>query len=246
MSGPALLLLGPPRIERGGDPVELDTRKALALAAYVAVTRQRASRDVLAALLWPDSDEARAALRRTLSVLNKALGEGCLDVDREHVGLNWQGNLWVDVDHFQRRLSECRSHGHPGDEACLDCLVPLESAAALYRNDFLAGFTLRDSPEFDDWQFFQAEGLRRELGGALERLTRLLARQGRFEESIAYARRWLALDSLHEPAHRALMELFAWAGQRTAALRQYELCLRVLTQELDVPPLASTSQLYHA
>lgn len=246
MSGPALLLLGPPRIERDGGPVEIDTRKALALAAYLAVTRQRASRDALAALLWPESDEGRAALRRTLSVLNKALGEGCLNVDRDHVGLDWQGDLWVDVDDFRRQLAECRRHGHPVDAPCADCLLPLKAAVALYRDDFLVGFTLRDSPEFDDWQFFQAEGLRRELGGALERLTRLFAGQSRFEEAIAYARRWLSLDDLHEPAHRALMELYAWAGQRAAALRQYETCVRVLARELDVPPLEATSRLYQA
>ena len=37
-------------------------------------------------------------------------------------------------------------------------------------DDFLSGFSLRDSLNFDDWQFFQAEGLRREWGAALERL----------------------------------------------------------------------------
>ena len=246
MPGPALLLLGPPRLERDGYPVQVDTRKALALAAYLAVTGQRVSRDALAALLWPDYDEARAALRRTLSVLNKALGEGCLEIDRGHVGLDRRGGLWVDLDHFRRQLAECRSHGHPVDETCPDCIPPLEAAADLYRNDFLAGFSLRDSPEFDDWQFFQAEGLRRELGGVLGRLTRLLAAQARFEEATVYARRWLGLDALHEPAHRTLMELYTWAGQRSAALRQYETCARVLAEELNIPPLEATSRLYQA
>ena len=172
MSGTALLLLGPPRIERDGELVEVDTRKALALAAYLALTRQRVGRDTLAALLWPDSDDSRAALRRTLSVLNKALGEGGLTTDREHAGLNWEGDVWIDADRFRGLLAECRTHGHPHGEACDACRGPLEDAVALYRNDFLAGFSLRDSPEFDDWQFFQAEGLRQELGSALERLTR--------------------------------------------------------------------------
>lgn len=244
MSGPALLLLGSPRIERHGAPVEVDTRKALALAAYLAMTRQRVSRDTLAALLWPDSDDSRAALRRTLSVLNKALGEGGLDIDREHVGLDRRGDVWVDVDHFRRLLSECGEHGHPAGDTCLACLDPLDAAVALYRADFLVGFSLRDSPEFDDWQFFQAEGLRQELAGALERLTRVLAARGQFEAAIGHARRWLALDPLHEPAHGALMELYAWSGKQAAALRQYQTCVRVLARELDVPPLATTTQLY--
>jgi len=75
MSRLALFLLGPPRIERDGVLVDVDTRKAIALLAYLAITRQQQSRDTLATLLWPEYDQthARATLRRTLSVLNKAL-----------------------------------------------------------------------------------------------------------------------------------------------------------------------------
>ena len=67
MSRLALFLLGAPRIERNQVPISVDTRKAIALLAYLAVTRQRQSRDKFAALLWPDYDQthARAALRRT-------------------------------------------------------------------------------------------------------------------------------------------------------------------------------------
>ncbi len=69
-----LLLLGPPQIERDGVPLEVDTRKAIALIAYLAVTGQVHSREALAALLWPEyeQDRAYANLRRTLWSLNKA------------------------------------------------------------------------------------------------------------------------------------------------------------------------------
>jgi DNA-binding SARP family transcriptional activator len=62
-------LLGAPRIERDGVPLEVDTRKATALAAYLAVTRRGHTRDALAGLLWPEYNQgrARAALRRTLT-----------------------------------------------------------------------------------------------------------------------------------------------------------------------------------
>ncbi len=241
-------LLGAPAIERDAAPVVMDTRKATALLAYLALTGRSHARETLAALLWPEYDDehARGALRRTLSTLRSALGEAHLAVDRETVGLIPSAGLWVDVTEFRARLAAWRAHGHPAAEACAACLPLLTEAAALYRDDFLAGFTLRDSAEFDDWQFSQAEGLRGELAGALERLAAGHAAQGDFTSALAAARRWLGLDPLREEAHRQVMRLLAWADQRNAALHQYRECVRILAGELGVAPLAETTELYEA
>ena len=243
-----LLFLGSPRAERDGEPIEVDTRKAIALLAYLAVTAEPHARDTLATLLWPEYDQtrARANLRRTLPVLNTSGAGPWLEVDRETLGLRQDDELSLDVGQFRQRLTDCETHGHPPADVCPDCLASLTEAVELYRDDFLAGFTLRDSPEFDDWQFFQTERLRRELAGALARLVRGHSDQGQFKTAIDYAQRWLALDPLHEPAHRQLMQLHAWAGDRSAALRQYRDCVRILDEELGVPPLEETTQLYEA
>lgn len=228
-----LHLLGAPRIELNHRPIEVDTRKAIALLAYLALSGQGHTRQKLAALFWPEAEtgKALAALRRTLSVLNKALGGVGLAIEREQVSLERSEQVWIDVEAFRERAQ------HPD-------LRALAEAAALYRDDFLAGFTLRDSPAFDDWQFFQSETLRRELAAVLEKLVRGLSARGDDGPAIEYARRWLALDPLHEPAHRALMQLYARTGQPAAALRQYRECARVLDAELGVAPLAETTQLY--
>ena len=243
----SISLLGAPRIERDGMPIEVDTRKATALAAYLAVTRRSHTRDALAGLLWPEYNQgrARAALRRTLSALGKAREEGWLLADRENVDLAHEA-IRVDVVRFEDLLAECKLHGHPESEVCPECLPPLTEAVELYRDDFMAGFGLRDSVAFDDWQFFQSEGLRRELAGALERLSRGRGALGEWEAAVAHARRWLALDVLHEPAHRMLMMLYAYSGERAAALRQYRECVRILDQELGVAPLEETTLLYRA
>jgi DNA-binding SARP family transcriptional activator/tetratricopeptide (TPR) repeat protein len=242
-----ILLLGAPRVEHDGGQIEVDTRKATALLAYLAVTHRRHARDALAGLLWPEYNQtrARAALRRTLSSLGVARAAGWLVADRESVDLA-RDEIWVDVDRFRELLAECRTHGHAEGEVCAECLRPLSEAVALYRDDFLAGFALRDSAAFDDWQFFQGEELRRELAGALERLSFGRGARQEWEQAITHARRWMALDPLHEPAHRWLMQLYAWAGQRSAALRQYRECVRVLEGELGVSPLEDTTRVYEA
>jgi ABC-type oligopeptide transport system substrate-binding subunit/DNA-binding SARP family transcriptional activator len=244
----ALFLLGPPLIECDGAPVQIHRRKVVALLTYLLVTQRTHSRDALATLFWPEHDQsgARAGLRRCLSSLKKAVGAGWLEVDRESIGPNPNAEVWLDVAEFQDRLAECQAHGHARGQECPACLSSLADAAKLYRDDFLSGFTLRGSPGFDEWQFFQTEGLRDSLGDVLERLAYRYGVQDEFEEAIAYARRWVALDPLHEPAHRQLMRLYAWSDQRAAALRQYSECERILQEELGVPPQEETSQLFEA
>jgi predicted ATPase/DNA-binding SARP family transcriptional activator len=242
----ALFLLGPPHLERDGITVDIARRKAMALLAYLAVTGETHSRQTLANLLWPEYDErrARADLRRTLSVLNRTLGNEWFSIKRDTVSLNWQSNFWLDVAQFHKLLAQCKAHSHLPQEVCPACLPVLTEAVALYRDDFLAGFTLPDSANFDDWQFFQSEQLHLELAQALERLVYCYTGRSEFETALTYAQRWVGLDPLHEAAHRFLMQLYAQTGQRAAALRQYQVCLETLKAELDILPSTETTNLY--
>ncbi|HEX9496776.1 MAG TPA: BTAD domain-containing putative transcriptional regulator, partial [Candidatus Limnocylindria bacterium] len=194
-----VLLLGAPQASVGRTAVETDTRKATALLAYLAVSEQPQRRATLAALLWPDTDEqkARGALRRTLSVLRSALGDRWLDADGETIELQHIG-VRVDVADFRRALRDGR----------------LADAVALYRGDFMQGFSLRDSPEFDDWQATQSDALRADYADALSRLATEAERDGDLAAAVGHAKRRLALDPLHEPAHRDLMRLHARSGDR--------------------------------
>lgn len=212
-----------------GRPIVVDSRKATALLVYLALTGGH-TREKLAAFFWPEAytDKALGALRRTLSVLNKAVAGLGLIIEREKVGFDSGSEVWVDVTEFSGL-------------ARAGALPALSRAAALYRDDFMAGFSLRDSSAFDEWQFLQSESLRREFALVLEKLV-----NARAENAEALARRWLQLDPLHEPAHRALMQLYAESGQHAAAFRQYAECVRVLQAELGVAPLADTTQLYEA
>jgi len=227
----SLALLGPPVVRRDGAPVTFDTRKATALLALLAVTGRQYSREQLADLLWPEADGAkgRASLRRTLSVTVAAMGDG-LVVSRASVALD-PAAVRVDVREF-------------GDLIGRPDAASLERAAALYRDDFLAGFTVRDCPEFEEWQASVSEELRQALARGLQRLVAVCVAEGALERAAGHARRWLQLDPLHEPAHQAIIRLYGWAGQRSAAMRQYRSLVRVLDRDLAVRPLPETTRLY--
>ena len=220
------MLLGPPRVERDGATVAFDTRKAVALLAVLALADRPRPRDVLAELLWPehDAEHARGALRRTLSALRSAVGADFVDATRDSVSLVRSAGAAG-----RRRRVPGRRRSRAGRA----------TRPRVFRGDFLEGFGLRDAPAFEDWQRAEADGLRRELALVLARLV---------EESgdLAMARRWLELDPLHEPAHRALIRLYAEQGDRAAALAQYRECVRTLSRELGVPPLEETTRLYEA
>ena len=248
MSDLSLFFLGPPKIEKDGIQVQLSRRKAIALLAYLAVSGGSHSRDALVGLLWPDYDQSRtrAFLRRDISALKIALGEGWFDIEREKIGLQKSEGLWLDVDQFQSCLSECKSHGHGTAETCAGCAKLLTEAVGLYEDDFLAGFSLQDSVNFDDWHFFQTQELRTKFFSALERLVVYHSSNGELEKAIDHVHRWLGQDRTDEKAHRYLMEFHAKQGQRAAALRQYEECVKILEKELGEKPQEATVQLYHS
>src|SRR5690242_15102652 len=72
-----LRLLGTPEVSHAEQPLTFQTRKVLALLAYLAVEQGVHSRDKITALLWPESDEERgkASLRRALAHLRESLHE---------------------------------------------------------------------------------------------------------------------------------------------------------------------------
>jgi DNA-binding SARP family transcriptional activator/pimeloyl-ACP methyl ester carboxylesterase len=237
-----LFLFGAPVIECGGDSQPIRRRKARALLAYLAVTQRGHSREALTSLLWPEYDRQSglADLSRVLSSLRKTLGAGFFLTDRESVALNGEANLWVDVLQFRKQLEICRITTDLDDA----CRQKLASAVELYQADFLAGFTLPDSPDFDEWQLLETEALRRDLGWALEQLVHIYEDRNDLTRAIFYAQQWVRLDLLHEPAQRQLIALYARNGQRAEAHRQYQVCQRLLAEELGVEPQPETKQLY--
>ena len=117
-----------------------------------------------------------------------------LRVEGHRIALD--GNaLDIDVRRFRSLVSDGR----------------LDDAVTAYTGDFLSGFTLRDTAAFDEWQAAEADGLRRELAGDLERL----ASSAEPRRAIGYANdgsRLIPCTSRASP----LMRNHARVGERVA------------------------------
>ena len=217
-----------------GAPCTLPTKKARALLAYLALAPGRVCpRPALASLLWGERGDAQAlkSLRQTVYTLRRAVEKIDPSVLLLEGGIAANpAALDVDAIRFERLVKE----GTP---------LALERVAALYRGDLLQGFTL-DEAAFEEWLVAERQRLR-EL--AIDALARLLAHQAATsatEAGIQTAVRLLALDPLQEHAHRALMRLYARQGRRSAALRQYQVCVDLMRRELRTEPDTETKELY--
>jgi DNA-binding SARP family transcriptional activator/Flp pilus assembly protein TadD len=238
-------LLGSPQVTIDGEPIDVDTRKAIALLAYLAVEGS-ADRDALTGLFWAESspERARATLRRTLSALRGGIGSDAIAADRNRISL--AGERTVDLVEFESALEGTKDHGHDAGDVCAECVAPLTRASTLYRADFLGAFAVRGAPEFEDWARSVAESLRLAAGEVLRRLAMAHAGTGDYQAAIGAANRWVELDELHEPAHRLTMLLNAWAGDRPGSIQAYRNCVAILDRELGVSPLEETTELYEA
>lgn len=208
---------------------DLGSHKAEAILVYIAVGGRPYNRNVLASLLWSESPEnqAQTSLRVALSLLRKPLGD-YLEVSRETVSLNPDSQVYLDVSELETKLD---SH-------------QVEQALEIYRGDFLQGFYVRDSLEFEEWRRWQEERLRRLISGALQAAITAAIEMEDYKKGQALIHQLLELDPLDELAHRQCMLLFALDGKRVPALTQYEKCRAILQAELGVEPSRETQVLF--
>jgi len=227
----SLTVLGGPQVRLAGRALAFRTRKALALLIYLAVEGGSHPRDQLADLFWPESDSAkgRSMVRTSLAHLRQALldevGEYVL-AEGESLRFNPQSDYELDLKTIEAALG--------GTATGLERLAVLEAAVTVYRGDFLAGFSLADTPDFDGWASQQREAWHRRFSVVLDRLSQLQSEGGELELALQTAARWANHDPLDEAAYRRLMQLQFASGGRTQALQTFEAARATLKRELGV------------
>jgi DNA-binding SARP family transcriptional activator len=196
----------------------------------------------LAGLLWPHWPQRSALgnLRYALSNLRGAIGDrdACppfLLITRETIQFNPAADYELDAAVLAGVVDAHRP-----------ALPELKRAVTLCRGSFLEGFSVGDSPAFDEWALLKREQFNRHLLEALRRLADHYEGKGEYEQAQVFAWRQVELEPWQEEGHQQLMRVLALSGRRSAALAQYRTCRRMLAQELGVEPARETTALYES
>lgn len=261
----SLSLLGPYKASLDGRPLTgLYSSKVRGLLAYLAVESGRPHmRTMLAALLWPDWSDSAALgnLRFSLSKLRQAIHDQAaapafLAIKRDTIQIDPEADFCIDVRAFEGHIASSRwqqsasSGGAAAAEvtsAAADmrqAIDHLETAVALYRGAFLEGFSVGDSPTFEEWARYTRERFEQAMLAALRGLTSLHRRLGDYEAAERSCRHLLSLDAWDEEANASLMSVLSQSGRRPEALRHYAAFRAGLLKELGAEPSEATTSLY--
>lgn len=216
---------------RGGDGeplAELLARpKPLALLVYLTLAGDGGGhrRDSLIATFWPESDaeRARSSLRQGVYQLRRAVGADMVTGRGEGVAVQ-EGGVACDVVDFERRVES-------GD---------LAGALDVYQGDFLPGFFIDGAPAFERWVEERRGQLRGTAASAARALCDAAAEVGDDAAAMAWCRRALSIAPDDEPSLRRLVALLERAGDRAAAVREYDAFTRRLREQYGLEPTAET------
>jgi DNA-binding SARP family transcriptional activator len=243
MSDLQISLFGHFEARSDGQPLEhLNARRVQELLSYLVLNRSRPhSRETIADLLWEDypTERAKKCLRQTLWQLKTALDpvveRGTLQIDGEWIGLHLNASVRVDVARFEQVFASVKYVD--GQAMTADCAGTVRQVVDDYRGDLLEGW-------YHEWCLIERNRLHQMYFTLLDKLVDFCTARGDPVAGIVYGERLLLVDPAHERTHQRLMALHHAAGDRTAALRQYQRCEGALKQELGIRPAQFTSSLY--
>ena len=235
--------------DRSGD---FRTKKERALLAYlVAESGLTHQRETLGEMLWPGKPEgyARTNLRQALLGIRRVIQDQdnhtpFLLITDDHIRINPESIVEIDAQKFDILFEETSAHHHLSIDSCSACVDAISKMVDLYRGEFLEECLLPNAYTFQEWVMFQREHYFRRLLTAIHILIKHHQESGEIKTALDYAYRQAKLAPLEESAHRQLMKLLAMDGRRSAAMEQYQVCCRLLSEELDVNPDLETTALY--
>lgn len=221
-------LLGQFNVVRNDEVVEIPSRPAQSLLAYLMLTAGTAHRrEKLAGLLWPEASEenARSNLRHALWRLRKAIGSEYFITDKISAAFYADSEYWLDAKLLARQVEEKTS---PRE---------LVDTVSVYGGELLPGF-------YDDWVVLERERFRALYEKKVQMVLDWMIEEERWTEVLEWGERWIAMGYAPEPAYRALMFAYCGLGDTAGMAAAYSRCVKALREDLAVEPSEETKATY--
>jgi SARP family transcriptional regulator, regulator of embCAB operon len=226
------------------DESRLMGRQGRLTFAYLAYEHLRAvSRDELAEELWlgavpPSWERSLSALISKLRTLLASTGipDVALNGSFGHYQLSLPADVWIDVEAATEAIDRAES-ALRGDNSQEEAWGLAQVAYQISRRSFLMG-------EEGPWVTLKRSELREVLVRAHECLSEPSIWHTEPEYAVKHAKEAIAIEPFRERSYQLLMQAHAAVGNRAEALRVYERCRSLLSEELGVSPSPRTEAVY--
>jgi DNA-binding SARP family transcriptional activator len=220
----ALALLHGFSLTLGGRQVAL-MWSAQRLLALLALEGRPLGRPYVAGVLWPDSTalKANSNLRTSLWRVQRECHE-LIHASAHQLAL--RPTVAVDVRGAQTLAHRLLDR----DTTCENILTSAGRVA-------LSADILPDWYD-DDWLLIEREQFHQLRLHALEAMSERLLQASQYGEAVDAALAAIRAEPLRESAHTALIKAHLGAGNRWAAVRQYQQCRQLLRDEIGLEPSA--------
>ena len=214
-----LLTFGRLALEREDAAAPRLRPQRLAILAVLAVAGDHGiSRERIASLFWPDSDDPRHSLRQALYALRQELGADVIIGD---------GVLALDASTLSCDLRDFRAAVSAGDNV---------KAATLASGPFLNGFSLPACPEFERWADEERAVTNTQSTKLLSNLAKSATAAGDHEAAADWYRRLTIVDPLSGRFALGYLKALASSGDRAGALAFARTHERLVRRELEADP----------
>lgn len=236
-----IIMLGSPKILFNKKQITNRlSSKSIGLLCYLSANENE-SREKLAYMFWEDSnaDAAKYNLRYNIWTMNKllrsSLSENQLLVsNNSRIHINKEYDIYLDIKEIDTLYSNKESH------LSIHILKKLKS---LFLGEFLDGFYLKNCLKFNDWVFYEREKYQKKYIDILNKLLSIYKKNKEYNKGLQILEEMIMLNSLDEDLYVELIKIYLELGDRVSALKQYNRCIHILREELNIAPKESTEKL---
>jgi DNA-binding SARP family transcriptional activator len=229
-----ICLLGKPMVYVNDIPMNIKRKKCRGLVYFLAAENKPMGRERLQDIFWPDQDICTAPhnLNVHLYEIRRQMPNLIIS-DNDYIQINPQST--IDTHLFDYSLT---TEHHDGEQ--------LQKTLSLYQGDFLEGFSIGESVDFDNWKVNLQEYYLTLYIRGLAKSAEYYHSRGEYDKGITVLKHAIKIDPLKEELYRSEMLIHYNAGDLLKVSQTYKKLKRVLDEEMGLKPMKETQALYDA